>query len=407
MSCPALAVISNSPEKQDPVADSSINIEASTTLSFADFLEQYGGKNVTFGGKTASVAEAIESCPHLRQLGEVALQSVVITVVESQQSTQAKQAEGESSKPKLIGKTVPSKHVPKPQEVALAVEKPNSTNINYSAPKNSRSEDCPIALSAEDLGSTSLVIAREAEDASAQAISETKARPNKPVTLEEAENAIEQLLKTIEPNDGLAVAKDPDGGILISWEEPLPAELSQNTFEKFIETEENEETPLTLTEIQKKVSSQPLEDSFVQLATLLETDKSDPELEDIGQLLQEIVDELQIQSTELQTEIKIAYLAPETAAKILILLDNLGCQDSVRSLMEMIERHDIKFMLYAIEHLANLARLRAQAEPYEFLSKADFKPKTFMPLIKQLGAIVVLIYTQSSVANNRDRFAKI
>lgn len=92
-------------------------------LPHETFLQQFGHKEISFGDKKSTVAEAIENCPHLKGLGEAALQSVVKTVVDSEeqkasQQTETLEEEKEPERPSLVPSTPSRPKTPKKETIA-------------------------------------------------------------------------------------------------------------------------------------------------------------------------------------------------------------------------------------------------------------------------------------------------
>ncbi len=157
-------------------------------------------------------------------------------------------------------------------------------------------------------------------------------------------------------------------------------------FEEYLGSLEVIDTIGNLEEIRETASRQPIEKSLAELITLIQETSKTPEMQEITNLIQEIdqlftVDNLRI--TEASP------LAPEIEEKIIRLFELLGRRSPQDALDELIVRHDIDFLVQAIEYLTELANEDNQQEFLFSRTKTVIPANIIDPIAIRVGRIIV------------------
>lgn len=87
----------------------------------ASFLEEYGEKIVRFGDKEATVAEALERCPHLKKLGETAMQGAIKAMVVHEEVADEEKVEEKRETQKPVMDKSPLKKLPNAKDETTKV----------------------------------------------------------------------------------------------------------------------------------------------------------------------------------------------------------------------------------------------------------------------------------------------
>ncbi len=144
-----------------------------------------------------------------------------------------------------------------------------------------------------------------------------------------------------------------------------------NEFESYINIQPVEETVPTIDQIQAKAENQPLEASLSELVSLLA--EASPQNET---LITEIFELTKIFSAN-EDKASIIKFNPEMLSKILSLLELIGYENPERSLLDLVARYDLRFLISAMRYLHELSDPRKRHE---------FSITTFLnPLV---GAII-------------------
>lgn len=112
-----MAACSYAPSVSEQTSQAKV-IEDSPTDS-ANFLEQHADKTISFGEYSGTVAEALEKCPHLRQMGETAVQNIVQVLIgdEKQKTREVEPKPANPAKPEPPKRQKPARQGQTEQDI--------------------------------------------------------------------------------------------------------------------------------------------------------------------------------------------------------------------------------------------------------------------------------------------------
>lgn len=158
-------------------------------------------------------------------------------------------------------------------------------------------------------------------------------------------------------------------------------------FESYINDQPVEETVPTIDQIQAKAENQPIEESLGQLVSLIVEASTSNEA-----LIAEIFELTEIFTAD-EEKTSVIKFDPEMLSKILSLLELIGYANPEKSLLDLVARYDLRFLISAMRYLHELTDPRNRQE---FSISNFLKPivgSVINPLAELLGKTVVRLMT--------------
>ena len=158
-------------------------------------------------------------------------------------------------------------------------------------------------------------------------------------------------------------------------------------FESYINDQPVEETVPTIDQIQAKAEDQPLEESLGQLVSLMI--EAAPQNET---LIANIFELTEIFAAT-DDETSVIKFDPEMLSKILSLLELIGYANPEKSLLDLVARYDLRFLISAMRYLHELTDPHKRQE---FSISNFLKPivgSVINPLVELLGKTVIRLTT--------------
>lgn len=165
---------------------------------------------------------------------------------------------------------------------------------------------------------------------------------------------------------------DRDDRIIVIHLEQDPA-MPQNAFEELVRIQPPQEIDLSVESIRVSANEQPLDETLVQLALILQ--EAQPENEEVVTILRDLSEILFETDEETEKTPETIRLTPEVTSKMLALIHLLGYDDPEKALLDFVASRDLQFLAQTMQYLTQLAD---EDEQEELLADPQDNPLSLM-----------------------------